>query len=82
MSNIPSKITRKKTKKRTTQNTISAIFQDGVFKPLSKVDFQEGEELTLILVDEERSIAEQMYGICAAPNGIDIDATIDDEDWL
>jgi len=72
----------KKIKKQAAPNMISAVYQDGVLKPLTKVDFKEGEELTLILVAHERSIAEQMYGLFATPNGIDIDEVIEDEDWL
>jgi predicted DNA-binding antitoxin AbrB/MazE fold protein len=66
--------------------TISAIFEDGVFKPLEKVDVPEHKRLKIILANEVERIAPEgcsLIGIIdIAKDCYDIDLSIHHDKYL
>jgi predicted DNA-binding antitoxin AbrB/MazE fold protein len=65
-----------------TVRAISAVFENGVFKPLSKVRLPQYQKLTIIVSSQEESIAAQMYGLVKSQNRMQLDTIIESEDWL
>ncbi len=49
---------------------IEAIYENGVFKPLQKVDLKEGEKVR-IRIDDVESIINEFYGILESDISLD-----------
>lgn len=45
-------------------NTVEAIYENGVFRPIQKVNFEEGEKVEIIIkLPEEKDSAEMIPGL-------------------
>ncbi len=83
---MPVKITRKKPaiKKGKPDLVFTAVFENGVLRPLSKVRLPKNKELTVIVRQEQHSIADQLLGLCK-PTRLtqkEMDEIIESEDWF
>ncbi len=82
---MPTKLARKKTVKLNgAPKVFTAVFENGILKPLNKVSLPERKKLTVTVRTEENSIADQIYGLCKPQhlNASDLDKIIEYEDWL
>lgn len=82
---MPARTTGRKIKNRNgfpAQQKFTAVFENGVLKPLRKVRLPESKELTILVRVSEDSIAEQMYGLLKPKKTKQWDAIIESEDWL
>jgi len=65
-----------------TVRAISAVFENGVFRPLSKVRLPQHQKLTILVSSQEKSIAAQMHGLFNPQEQTQLDAIIESEEWL
>ena len=81
---MPTLTAHKKARKRHHQveQTFSAVFENGVLKPLTEVHLPKRKKLTVIVRSNGKSIASQMYGLIKPQNQAQLDAIIESEDWL
>ncbi|KAA0229760.1 DUF104 domain-containing protein [candidate division KSB1 bacterium] len=82
---MPVRTTGRKIKNRNdfpAQQKFTAVFENGVLKPLRKVRLPESKELTILVHISKGSIAEQMYGLLKSKKTKQWDAIIESEDWL
>lgn len=81
---MATKTTKKKTlnSKRKPDVIFTAVFEDGVLRPLSKVRLPKRKELTVIIRQEKRSIADQLRGLFKPKDQKLADEIIASEDWL
>lgn len=82
---MATKLAKKKSKNvngYSTIRTISAVFENGMLRPLSKVRLPQRQKLTIIVSVQEESIAAQMHGLFKPQNQTPLDAVIESEDWL
>ena len=68
--------------KRKPDLVFTAVFEDGVLRPLSKVRLPKRKELTVIIRQEKRSIADQLRGLFKPKDQKLADEIIASEDWL
>ena len=72
----------KTAKRHTKVQVITAVFENGVLRPLSQVWLPEREEFTIVVRSKNKSIAKQMYGLFKSQNHSQLDTIIESEDWL
>jgi predicted DNA-binding antitoxin AbrB/MazE fold protein len=64
------------------ETIISAVYENGIFKPLNKVNLSEQTKVKLIVRPEKKYVADQMMGMYRIEDANQIDEIITDEDWL
>jgi len=79
MSNL---VTKKVLKRQANGKVISAVFENGVLKPLAKISLPTHQQLTVIVRSTEKSISKKMYGLLKPDNSLPLDKIIESEDWL
>ncbi len=76
-------IKKKKTDgKRKPDLVFTAVFEDGVLKPLSDVRLPKRKKLTVVIRQEKVSLADQLHGLFKPKNQKLADEIIASEDWL
>ena len=59
-------------------NTVTAIYEKGVFRPIQKVDFEEGEKVEIIIkLPEEKDSAESFADIAVDTGISDLAMNVD-----
>ena len=59
-------------------NTVEAIYENGVFRPIQKVDFEEGEKVEIIIkLPEEKDSAESFADIAVDTGISDLALNVD-----
>ena len=59
-------------------NTVEAIYEKGVFRPIQKVDFEEGEKVEIIIkMPNEKDSAESFADIAVDTGISDLAANVD-----
>ncbi|MCY7346209.1 MAG: antitoxin family protein [Pyrinomonadaceae bacterium] len=59
-------------------NTVEAIYENGVFRPVQKVDFQEGEKVEIIIkLPKEKDSAESFADIAIDTGISDLATNVD-----
>jgi len=81
---VPLLTTKDKSKTRyyKSEQVFTAVFENGVLKPLTEIRLPKGKKLTVIVRSNSKSIASQMYGLFKYQNQARIDAIIESENWL
>lgn len=73
---------KRPTTKRKPDLVFTAVFEDGVLRPLSEVRLPKRKELTVIIRQEKRSLADQLHGLFVPKDQKLADEIIASEDWL
>jgi len=71
-----------KNRQRKSEQILTAVFENGVLKPLTKIRLPERKKITVIVRSNGKSIASQMYGMFKHQDQAQINAIIESEDWL
>ncbi len=59
-------------------NTVTAIYEKGVFRPIQKVDFEEGEQVEIIIkLPEEKDSAESIPDLAIDTGVSDLATNVD-----
>lgn len=79
--------TKKKTpikNKRKPDAVFTAVFEDGVLRPLKKVHLPKHTELIVIIHKQKISWADELHGLCKPKNLTqkEMDEIIESEDWF
>jgi predicted DNA-binding antitoxin AbrB/MazE fold protein len=82
MSPQLTKTTRKALNKRKSEQIFTAVFENGMLKPLTEIRLPKRKEFTVIVRSNGKSIASQMYGLFKPQNQSQLDTVIESEDWL
>jgi len=82
MSNKLATTKRKALNKRKSEQIFTAVFENGVLKPLTEIRLSKRKKFTVIVRSNEKSIASQMYGLFNPQNQSQLDAVIESEDWF
>jgi predicted DNA-binding antitoxin AbrB/MazE fold protein len=67
---------------RKSEQTFSAVFENGVLKPCAEIRLPKRKKLTVIVRSNGKSVASQMYGLCKPQNPTQIDAIVESEAWF
>ncbi len=73
---------RKILNNRRSEQVFTAVFENGVLKPLTKIRLPKRKKFTVIIRCNEKSIVSQMYGLFKPKNQSQSDTVIESEDWL
>jgi predicted DNA-binding antitoxin AbrB/MazE fold protein len=83
---MPSKLATTTTKtfnRRQSEQVFTAIYENGVLKPLTEIrGLPARKKFVVIVRSNGKSIASQMYGLFRPQNQAQLDAIIESEDWL
>lgn len=81
---MPLLATKNKSKNRyhKSEQVFTAVFENGVLKPLTEIRLPKHKKLTVIVRSNGKSIAAQMYGLFKHQNQTQLDEIIASEDWL
>ncbi len=82
MSTKSTTIKRKILNNRKSEQIFTAVFENGVLKPLTEIRLPERKQLTVIVRSNGKSIASQMYGLFKTKKQSQLDAIIESENWL
>lgn len=69
-------------KKRKPEKIFTAVFENGVLKPLTEIRLPKRKKFTVIVRSNGKSIASRMYGLFKPQNQSQLNAAIESEDWL
>ncbi|MGH7595256.1 MAG: antitoxin family protein [bacterium] len=73
---------RKVLNNRKSEQIFTAVFENGVLKPLTEIRLPKRKKFTVIVRSNGKSIASQMYGLLKLQNQSQLDAVVESEDWL
>lgn len=73
---------RKSLTNRKSEQIFTAVFENGVLRPLTEIRLPERKQFTVIGRSNGKSIASQMYGLFKTKKQPKLDALIESEDWL
>jgi len=73
---------KSKSRQHKSEQVFTAVFEDGVLKPLTKIRLPRQKKITVIVRANGKSIASQMYGMFKRQDQAQLNAVIESEDWL